>query len=196
MRIAISGLSGCGNSTVSKMVAEKLGMNAVNYTKRNMAAEDGLSFSEWYSKHGNDKKYDFLLDARQIELAKDNTVLGSRLAAALIDADLRIWLHASLKTRAERIAKREGKNTLEALKETRERDKKDINHYKKLYGINLKKHEEFVDLVINTERYSAEEVAQIICSAAKTLPSRKNKKAERISKKIKEIIKEYGFYKE
>jgi cytidylate kinase len=34
LRIAISGKSGCGNTTVSRMVAEKLGLRFINFTFR------------------------------------------------------------------------------------------------------------------------------------------------------------------
>ena len=39
LRIAISGLSGCGNTTVSKKLSEMLGVRMINYTFRNLAEE-------------------------------------------------------------------------------------------------------------------------------------------------------------
>ena len=48
--IAISGKSGCGNSTVLHLVAEKLGYEPVNYTFRSMAADMGISFEELHKK--------------------------------------------------------------------------------------------------------------------------------------------------
>jgi len=192
LKIAISGMSGCGNSTVSGLVGEKLGLTVINYTKRNLAEEAKMPFDEWYARHGNDKKYDFMLESKQIELAGENTVTGTRLACACIEADLKVWLHASPKTRAKRIAERENKDPAEVLKAVKERDKNDAKHYKAIYRIDIKKHEEFVDLVINTERYSAEEVVEIICGASKTLPSKPNRKAQRISRRIREIIMKSG----
>ena len=44
--IAISGFSGCGNTTVSKMTADLMGMDFINYTFRSLAEEDGISFEE------------------------------------------------------------------------------------------------------------------------------------------------------
>ena len=44
MRIAISSKSGCGNTTVSKMLAEKLGYKMINFTFRQMAEERGVDF--------------------------------------------------------------------------------------------------------------------------------------------------------
>jgi cytidylate kinase len=37
IKIAISGKSGCGNSTVSRIVANRLGLRLVNYTVRALA---------------------------------------------------------------------------------------------------------------------------------------------------------------
>ncbi len=42
--IAISGKSGCGNSTVSGIVARKLQFDLVNYTFKNLALERGMTF--------------------------------------------------------------------------------------------------------------------------------------------------------
>ena len=45
MRIAISSRSGCGNTTVTKLLAEKLGYPMINFTFRQMAEERGMDFS-------------------------------------------------------------------------------------------------------------------------------------------------------
>ena len=37
LRIAISGKSGCGNTTVSTLLSEKLGIKLINYTFRTLA---------------------------------------------------------------------------------------------------------------------------------------------------------------
>ena len=46
LRLAISGKSGCGNTTVSRLVAEKLGLRVINYTFKNLARDSGMSFEE------------------------------------------------------------------------------------------------------------------------------------------------------
>jgi len=43
IRIAISGKSGCGNSTVSRIVATRLGLRVVNYTFKDLARDRGMS---------------------------------------------------------------------------------------------------------------------------------------------------------
>ena len=90
MKIAISGKSGCGNSTVSRIVADRLGLRLVNYTFRALAAERGISFDEVRRQAEEDSSLDVYLDKRQVELAREgDCVLGSRLAVWLLDdADL------------------------------------------------------------------------------------------------------------
>lgn len=50
LRIAISGRSGCGNTTVSTLLAQKLGVKLINFTFRQLAAE-----KKSYSCAGNRK---------------------------------------------------------------------------------------------------------------------------------------------
>jgi cytidylate kinase len=173
MKIAISGKSGCGNSSVSKMVADRLGLRLINYTFRTMAQERGMSFQEFSRLAENDTSYDRMLDKRQIEMAMEgDCVLGSRLAIWLLtEADLRVYLTASVEVRAERIGRREGKSSEIALSETVDRDKRDRARYLKLYEIDNDEFE-FADLVIDTERYEAYKVADLITDAARTAAKR------------------------
>ena len=46
IRVAISGKSGCGNTTVSGMLAKTLGVTLINYTFRQLAAEKGMTLPE------------------------------------------------------------------------------------------------------------------------------------------------------
>jgi cytidylate kinase len=43
LRIAISGKSGCGNTTVSTLLAKTLGIKLINYTFRQLAEEKGMT---------------------------------------------------------------------------------------------------------------------------------------------------------
>ncbi|PIN96484.1 cytidylate kinase [Candidatus Micrarchaeota archaeon CG10_big_fil_rev_8_21_14_0_10_60_32] len=179
MRVAISGLSGCGNSTVTSLVAEKLGLSRVNYTFRDMAREHGVSFEELREKaEAEFPEVDLDLDAHLVELAADgkNCVIGSRLAVWLdtpavlkridfprdqwFSFDFKFWLDASLETRARRIAKRESRPFEEVLAETRGRDGLDAARYKRLYGINVRQPQ--ANLKVDTEKFDAEGVAQEI----------------------------------
>jgi len=163
VKIAISGKSGCGNTTVSKLVAERLGIRWINYTFRMMAHDKGLRFSELCRLAEKDDAYDRELDRHQIELAQEgDCVLGSRLAIWLLkDADVKIFLDASEKVRSERIYSREGGDCKQKFLETRERDKADSARYRRIYGID-NTDTSAADLIIDTERYTTDEIAEII----------------------------------
>jgi len=163
LKIAISGKSGCGNSTVSRIVAQTLGLKLINYTFRNIAQERGMTFEEVCEEAQKDPGYDLYLDKKQVEMAREgNCVLGSRLAIwVLEEADIKVYLKASPETRAERIREREEGDFEEVLKETLERDGRDSKRYKELYSIDTDSFE-FADLIIDTERYNQYQVAEQI----------------------------------
>jgi cytidylate kinase len=152
LTIAISGKSGCGNTVVSNMVAEKLGLRHINYTFHNIAAENGVSFEEIMDKAEMDNRYDLYLDKKQVQLADGGgCVLGSRLAIWLLKhAEIKVYLEASLRVRAARIARRENKDFSTAYKETNERDRKDHNRFYRLYAIDNTLYD-FADLIVDTE---------------------------------------------
>ncbi|RKX82306.1 MAG: cytidylate kinase [Spirochaetes bacterium] len=151
-RIAISGKSGCGNSSVSRIVSERLNLRLINYTFHDIARERGVAFEEICMLAEKDPQYDLKLDKRQVQMASGgNCVLGSRLAIWLLeDADLKVYLDAPVEVRALRIAKREKTPYEETLKKTINRDRRDRERYLKLYGIDIDDFN-FADLIINTE---------------------------------------------
>ncbi|MCQ2604244.1 MAG: AAA family ATPase [Spirochaetia bacterium] len=163
MIIAISGKSGCGNTTVSTKLAEKLGLRLVNYTFRNLAADTGKDFWEICQASKTDFSYDRIVDSHQVELAKQgNCVLGSRLAIWMVkEADLKIFLEASIETRAQRIVKREGGTLEQRMDETARRDESDSGRYMKLYGIDNNKHD-FADMIIDTSLYDPDQIVDMI----------------------------------
>ncbi len=138
-RIAISGKSGCGNTTVSCLVAERLGLRVINYTFKTMARDMGIGFDELCLMAEEDNRYDRELDERQILLAAEpGCVLGSRLAIWLLgDADLKVYLDGSSEIRAARIAAREDVEQAVALAEMTARDDRDRNRYVRLYGLDV-----------------------------------------------------------
>ena len=170
MKIAISGKSGCGNTTLSRLVADKLGLEFINYTFRNMAEEKGMKFEELTALAQKDDNYDVLLDEKQKELAmKGNCVVGSRLAIWHIDdADLKIFLTAPAEVRGKRIHKREGGSLEEVIQKTAVRDKKDTERFKRIYNIDNSNYSH-ADLILDTISHSAEELADIIVAKAKSM---------------------------
>ena len=163
-KIAISGKSGCGNTTVSRIVAEELKLKFINFTFRSLAQEKNLSMEEVLKLAAEDDSWDREVDRRQVELARDaeGCVLGSRLAIWMLpEARLKVFLTASLENRARRILGREGGILKDVMDFTAERDRQDHDRYKRIYGINNDDYS-FVDLVINTDRIGPKEIAALI----------------------------------
>jgi cytidylate kinase len=168
LRIAISGKSGCGNTTVSRLVAEKLGLRVINYTFKNLARDSGMSFEELALKAETDPQYDHTIDRMQVDLAlMGGCVLGSRLAIWLLrDSALTVYLKASVEVRASRIAHREGGDLSAVLARTAVRDKRDHDRYKRLYGYDIDQFD-FASLIVDTEKLNQEEVAKLIVNFAR-----------------------------
>lgn len=166
VRIAISGKSGCGNSTVSKILSKRLNCNLVNYTFHNIAVEQGMDFKEFCLMAEKDPKWDHYVDDKQVEMAmKSSSILGSRLAVWMLEeADLKVFLTASPEVRSGRILKREGGTLKEIMSDTEERDKRDTARYKKLYNIDNSEYG-FCDLVINADNFNPDRIADIILAA-------------------------------
>lgn len=165
MRIAISSKSGCGNTTITKMVSEKLGYKMINFTFRQMAEERGVDFWTFCEMAQHDYNIDRELDRRQVEMAmaEENCVLGSRLAIWMLEkADLKVYLTATAETRANRILKREGGTFEERYNQTVRRDNNDSGRYMEIYGIDNGTADAIADLVIATDDKTPEQIVEII----------------------------------
>ena len=168
MIIAISGKSGCGNTTTSRLLAERLGFRLINYTFRNMAVELGISFEELLERANADPSFDRRLDDTQVEMARrEDCVVGSRLAIWLLrDEAFTVYLAASPEVRATRIHGREGGSLEEKTAFTRKRDSEDKRRYRELYGIDMDDYS-FVNAVIDVEKPKPEEIVELIIDRMK-----------------------------
>jgi len=192
VKIAISGYSGCGNTTATRNVGEKLNCEVFNYTFRNLANDIGVTFEEIHKDASCNAIYDYLTDAMAMRIAlKDEIIIGTRLAAWLTEADLRIWLTASLDERARRISSRENRQQEYSyeyfLYKTLKRDEQNRQRFIRLYGIDINQYSD-LDLTINTQILTAEQVASLIVAASKWVSKnklmRKNIHLQRIIKII------------
>lgn len=163
LRVAISGKSGCGNTTVSGLLSKTLGIKLINYTFRQLAEEKGMTLAQVIEAAKNDDSYDKYVDNHQVELAmKEPCVLGSRLAIWMLkDADLKVYLFASDETRANRVFNREGGDIEQIKSFTAMRDSEDTKRYKEFYNIDNNNYD-FVDLFIDVNTKTPEEIVQDI----------------------------------
>jgi cytidylate kinase len=169
MKIAISGKSGCGNTTVSRLVADMLGLRFINFTFRSLAAERGMSLPEVLAQAAKDDFWDREVDRRQVALAREGggCVLGSRLAIWMLeDADLTVYLRADPLTRAKRIALREGGPLESVAAFTAERDRQDRERYIRIYAIDNDDYL-FADLIIDTDVLEPGAIADLIVRRVK-----------------------------
>ncbi|GHV51912.1 cytidylate kinase [Spirochaetia bacterium] len=164
LRIAVSGKSGCGNTTVSKIVADVLSLRFINFTFRSLAEEKNLTLKEVMEKAAGDDFWDREVDRRQVAIARENggCVLGSRLAIWMLkEADFKVYLRAKPETRAARVLKREGGSLEEVAAFTAERDRQDRERYLRIYQIDNDIYD-FADLVIDTDELDPEQIAALI----------------------------------
>jgi cytidylate kinase len=168
LKIAISGKSGCGNTTVSRIVADTLGLEFINFTFRSLAWERKMELKEVLALAAQDDSWDREVDRRQAALAREagGCVLGSRLAIWMLEeADLKVYLKARPETRAKRIVKREG-GSLEAVAAfTAERDRQDHERYLRIYKIDNDNYD-FANLVIDTDDLDPSQITSLITAAA------------------------------
>lgn len=163
IQIAVSGKSGCGNSSVSKELSKHFGVRLINYTFHSIADEMGIPFDEFCQMAEQDNQWDFKVDDRQIGLAKSGPcILGSRLAIWLWkESPLKVYLEATPEVRAGRIHNREGGDYTTVLIKTQARDNRDHDRFFRLYGIdndNL----DVADLVIDVNSKSIQEIVNMI----------------------------------
>ena len=168
--IAISGKSGCGNTTISGIIAANLGYKLVNYTFRQMADKYNVEFKEMLAIANKEQKYDLELDKHQIELALlGNCVLGSRLAIWLLkDQAITVYINAGLNKRISNIQKRENNNLDTLLEFHSTRDEEDHQRFKKLYGIDNNDFA-FSDIIIEADNKSIDEIVMEILEGINTI---------------------------
>jgi cytidylate kinase len=134
---------------------------------RKLAQDRCMSLEEFGLLAKCNDDIDRKLDEEQKRIAKkkDNIILEGRLSGFLLDADLKVWLKAPLKVRAERIAQRENKSVTKAMAEASEREECERERYLKHYNIDIRDLSVY-DLVIDSTKWNPEEISEIVVNAA------------------------------
>jgi predicted cytidylate kinase len=169
MKITISGKPGSGKSTVTRILAERLGLKvySVGDFMRDMAKRRGMSLIGLSQLAERDRRIDEELDDRQIRLRnEDNFVLNSRIGFHFIPDSVKVFLDVDIAKAAQRILhdkrKEESAKSIEEMElEIKTRMRSEQTRYSQYYGIDLYDRKNF-DLTINTSNISAEKVAEKI----------------------------------
>ncbi|MFA5872020.1 MAG: AAA family ATPase [Parcubacteria group bacterium] len=176
MIISFNGDEGSGKSTIALRAAEALGYPRyyMGQIFRDMAKKRGLTLVEYIRLAETDPSVDKEVDDYLIKLSKEQNdfVIESRTAWHLVPASLKIYLAVDETEGAKRIFKqiqeesdaKSSRNedreidTLESVLESnRKRKEIDDLRYKKYYGIDIRRPENY-DLVLDTTKLTREEV--------------------------------------
>jgi len=170
MRITVSGLPGSGTTSLARYLAQILQTDLISAGEvfRQMAREHGMELAEFGRLAESDPSFDRLIDDRQkeIALAHENIIVEGRLSGWFVpEADLKIWLYATPECRVTRIQTRDTIGDLEAATQmTRERESCEAVRYKTYYEIDIADISPY-HIMLNSERFSVEELGSIVCSA-------------------------------
>ena len=136
LSIAISGKVGSGKSTIARKVAKALGYRCVSAGSifRGLSKDMGLSLTELLELCKKRKSIHYEIDKRMMRsVKKGKCIAEGKLIVWLSDAILKVFLTASQKERARRIAKREGMPFSEAFRAVSHRDEKEEESFKAAY---------------------------------------------------------------
>jgi cytidylate kinase len=193
--IIISGLPASGKSTVAEIIAKKLNLKAINVGDiLKSKFTEVTSSNYWDTPSGfsalrlreKNEEIDKSVDRAVLRIIKKgNIVIASYVMPWLSKTGYKIWLDASPEERAKRLAKRDKISIEKAAEIIKKRDKENYLLYKRIYGISIGKDKKPFDLVIDTEKLSPREVANIIIEEIGK-GKRKTNKKEKANKRKKD----------
>ncbi len=170
MIVTVSGLHGTGKSTYAAHLAKGLRLRHVSAGLffRRIAREKRISLEEFGKAALDDPSIDRLIDEQTLkEAEKGEVVIDGQLSGWVLKekSDLRIYLTAPDDVRLARIAKRDGLSLEEAKRQTVQREKVQIERYRKHYGLNVED-KSIYHLVLDTSILSMDDTGKILLMTA------------------------------
>lgn len=170
--IVISGMPGCGNSTLGRTLAKKLKLRFFSLGKyrKSLAAkwtgkklkETEQSIVVWKMKKGRNAAQIKSEDAYALKIAKKgNVVIDAKLGLTLLKGsyDLGVWVKAPLTVRAARYAKRDNISMAEAKKQLIFKQASERKNWKRVYGFDYFSQSKRADIVLDTSKKTPEQLA-------------------------------------
>lgn len=170
--LCISGMAGCGKSTVARNIAAKYALQYLSGgdALKTLAIEAGYKPRDrgwWESKEGmrflrkrmNDASFDKKVDEKLLQWAKKgDVVFDSWTMPWLLRGGFKIWLEASPEVRAKRVAQRDGISVQKALSTLTAKETRTKTIYKELYGFLLGEDFSPFDLILDVNQLGQQEV--------------------------------------
>lgn len=164
--ITVSGLHGVGKTVYSEAISEKFGLTTHSSGEffRRKAEEMGLTLRELSALADKDEKIDLEIDGyAKREGMKGGVVVDGLLTGWMLKdrAHVKIFLKAPLEERVRRIAEREGKSLGEAKLETLDRERLEMERFKRIYGLDLNDLSIY-NVVLDTSLLSLEHIKRVL----------------------------------
>jgi CMP/dCMP kinase len=113
--------------------------------------------------------FDKEVDSRLIQKTKKGDVVITSYPVPWLTKDgVKVWLSGSVKSRAARMARRDGLPVSKCREVLSIRDEENYKLYKKIYGIEFGRDLNPFDLVVETDAIDEEKVAQIVIQYVKS----------------------------
>ncbi|MCX6795494.1 MAG: cytidylate kinase family protein [Candidatus Falkowbacteria bacterium] len=184
--IIIFGFSGSGKTTMAKRLSKNLKLRLIHpsgilraiclggdWKKYQKLSNRGFWENEvgrkiLQARLAKDTPPDKLCDEIILkEARKSDVVIDSWSLPWIFQGGLKIYLRASLKTRANRVARRSNEEYQKTRRLVWQKDRDTRFLYQRISGFDIAKDHEVFDLIINTENLSKEEVEEKILSYVK-----------------------------
>ena len=176
MIVTVSGLHGTGKSTYAAQLAKGLKLRHVSagVLFRRIAEDRRVSLEDFGNAALEDPTIDRLIDEETMKEAEQgDVVIDGQLAGWVLKekSDLRIYLTAPNDVRLTRIARRDGLELDEAKRQTVQREKVQLERYRRHYGLNVED-KSIYHLILDTSILSIGETAKVLLVTARGVRSR------------------------
>jgi cytidylate kinase len=175
--IVVAGMPAVGKTTVARLLAERLGLEYIagGDILKEIARSRGyrVTGSDWWDtdegkaflkERQSNPRFDLEVDSRLKEMLYRGGYVATSYSMPWLTGPeiVKVWLKASLETRAKRMSSRDKIPYEEALKIVSFRDEENKKLYKSLYGYELGEDLGVFHLVVDTELLPPQTVTSVV----------------------------------